>query len=494
MLAAVFSHFRSVIVLEWAIWGSIFALLDVAMAVGVTIHAVLWKRDTRAVIGWVGLAWLAPFFGSVAYLCLGINRIERKAESLNRRERWSERSNFTISPDELHRVEAIAGSHPNLIGLGNAGKQITGQTLAPGNDVQPLIDGDQAYPAMIDAIAGAKRSVSLLSYIFDCDRAGEAFVEALTDAQRRDIAVRVLIDDVGSKYSRPNMVDRLKKSGIAATSFLPTRIARLPTFANLRNHRKILVVDGKVGFTGGTNIREGHCLKLEPKEPVQCLHFRLKGPVVSQLQRVFAIDWAFAAGEDLAGEDWFPMLDRAGTVWARGIEHGPDENFEKLADLIAAALASARNRVRIVTPYFLPNPSLIQALNVASLRGVDVEIYLPSVNNIVLVQWAATAQLWQVLEKGCRVFYTEPPFDHTKVMIVDDVWALIGSTNWDPRSLRLNFEFNVECYDPELAASLSAIIDTKAQSAREVELDDVNARTYPIRLRDGLARLLTPYL
>jgi cardiolipin synthase len=181
-------------------------------------------------------------------------------------------------------------------------------------------------------------------------------------------------------------------------------------------------------------------------------------------------------------------------VWARGIEDGPDDNFEKMADMIAAALASARRQVRILTPYFLPNASLIQALNVAAMRGVNVEIYLPSTNNIAVVQWAATAQLWQLLEKGCHIYYTSPPFDHTKLMIVDGIWSLIGSMNWDPRSLRLNFEFNVECYNEQLAQSLNEIVDKKVRTAREVTLDEINRRGFPVRLRDGLARLLTPYL
>jgi cardiolipin synthase len=290
------------------------------------------------------------------------------------------------------------------------------------------------------------------------------------------------------------MIGRLKEAGIAAASFLPTRLPRLPTYANLRNHRKIMVVDGRLGFTGGTNIREGHCLDMQPTAPVQCLHFKFQGPVVAQFQYVFAVDWAFAAGERLTGDAWFPKVTRAGSVWARGIEHGPDENFEKLADILAAALSSARQRVRIVTPYFLPSASLIQALNVTAMRGAEVEVYLPSTSNIPVVQWAAMAQLWQVLEKGCRVFLTPPPFDHTKIMIVDDIWTLVGSTNWDPRSLRLNFEFNVECYDEDLALAANEIVESKAASAREVTLEELDGRSYPVRLRDGLARLLTPYL
>lgn len=479
---------------EWAIWGFLIAVSGLVLASGVTVHAVLWKRDSRAVIAWVGLAWLAPFLGGIVYLCLGINRIKRKAAGLERRTSWIADETLPLNAQDLQQAKKFSSEHPNLIGLAKAGQKLTGLPLQPGNSVEVLVDGDQAFPAMIEAIDSARRSVSLLSYIFDCDRAGEKFLDALIRAHARGVQVRVLIDDVGSKYSRPNMVHQLKAAGLTAESFLPTRVPRLPTYSNLRNHRKILVVDGRIGFTGGTNIREGHCLALQPTEPVQCLHFRLQGPVVSQLQSVFAVDWAFATSENISGDDWFPEITRAGTVWARGVEHGPDEHFERLSDLMAAALASARQNVRIVTPYFLPNASLIQALNVTAMRGVAVDIYLPSASNIALVQWAAMAQLWQILEKGCRVYCTPPPFDHTKLMIVDGLWALIGSTNWDPRSLRLNFEFNVECYDQHLADSLNEIVDAKARSARELKLADVNGRSFVSRLRDGLARLLTPYL
>lgn len=479
---------------DWVIWGGLLAAVNIGLAVGVTVHAVLWKRDSRAVIAWVGLAWLAPVLGSCAYLLLGINRIQRKAVALDLHDVSLFNREQQLSAAELKRRDAFARDNANLRGLAQAGHVLSGVALLPGNTIEPLVDGDQAYPAMIAAIDTAQRSVALMSYIFDSDRAGQAFLDALVRAQQRDVEVRVLVDGVGSKYSKHNMVSRLRQAGLNASAFLPTRVPRLQAYANLRNHRKILVVDGEVGFTGGTNIREGHLLKLEPDEPVQCLHFQLRGPVVSHLQRVFALDWAFAAAEVLSGPNWFPELNGNARVWARGIEHGPDENLEKLSDLIAAALASARTRVRIVTPYFLPSASLVQALNVTAMRGVDVEIYLPSVNNIALVQWATNAMLWQVLERGIRVYTTPPPFDHSKLMLVDDIWALIGSSNWDPRSLRLNFEFNVECYDEALAASLNGIVDHKAEFACPVTLADVNARSFPVKLRDGLARLLTPYL
>ena len=479
---------------DWIVWGTILAIVDVVFAGAVTVHAVLWKRDSRAVIAWVGLAWLAPLAGCVAYFCFGVNRIQRKAEKLGLRNAISSNHQNPADMNEVDATKVAADEFPDFAGLTRAGQRLVGHRLVPGNQIDPLLNGDMAFPAMLESIRSAKTSISLLSYIFDCDRIGDQFLEALSIAKKRGVQIRVLIDGVGAKYSRPTMLRRLAALEIPCAAFLPTKIPRLPTTANLRNHRKILVVDGKIGFTGGTNIRECHCLNLEPPNPTQCLHFRLQGPIVEQLQRVFVRDWSFTTNESLAGDEWFPQLQQQGDIWARGVEDGPDDNFEKLSDLITAALASAKRRCCIFTPYFLPSSSLVTALNVASLRGVSVEIYLPSTNNIPLVHWAATAQMWQILEKGCRVFYTDPPFDHTKLMVVDETWALIGSTNWDPRSLRLNFEFNVECYSASFAKVLNQIVAEKITNAKEVTLADVNARGIFVRLRDGLSRLLTPYL
>jgi cardiolipin synthase len=212
------------------------------------------------------------------------------------------------------------------------------------------------------------------------------------------------------------------------------------------------------------------------------------------LQEAFANDWLFTTGEALRGDLWFPDLEHAGQVLARGISDGPDEDFEQLRWTILGALSIARRSVRIVTPYFLPDPALVSALNLAALRGVHVEILLPSKCNLPLVEWASRALWWQVLEHGCRLWLTPPPFDHSKLMIVDDGWVLLGSANWDARSLRLNFEYNLECYDADLARRLEKLIDAKRANAHAVTLEEVDQRSMPARLRDGLARLLTPYL
>lgn len=474
-------------------WPYLFVGVELILDVCVTIHAVLYKRDTRAVIGWVGLAWLTPMVGALAYFLLGVNRIQRKAVSLKIGEGLP--LMVPVIEEEDYRIrEELLEKHPSLLGLENLGREVTGKALLPGNTVKLLLDGDEAFPAMLEAIERAETSVALLSYIFDSDRAGDKFLEALKAAQRRGVEVRVLIDHFGSRYSKPNMVGRLRREGINVAAFLETRSPFSMNYANLRNHRKILVIDGRTGFTGGTNIREGHWLGLNPSHPVQCAHFCLEGPVVAHLQEVFAIDWAFASGESLQGGLWFPEIERTGWVGARGIPDGPDEDFEHVSEVMLGALATATKNVRVTSPYFLPDAPMVRALNGAAMRGVAVDIVLPSKNNIPLVQWATMPQLEFLLEKGCRVHFSAPPFDHTKLMVIDGVWSLIGSTNWDPRSLRLNFEFNVECYDTELAEQLEALIDKKIVGGTPVTIEKIQTRSFPVKIRDGLARLASPYL
>ena len=208
----------------------------------------------------------------------------------------------------------------------------------------------------------------------------------------------------------------------------------------------------------------------------------------------FAEDWEFATGESLAGDDWYPTLDARGDALVRAISDGPDDDFEVLRHVILSALASARRSVRVATPYFLPDMSLITGLNVAALRGVSVDILLPERGNIRLAQWASTAMLWQVLQHGCRVHLSPPPFDHTKLLIVDEAWTLFGSANWDARSLRLNFELDVECYDAGLAGRLAEMVDARIAAARHIDLAGVDGHSFPVRLRDGVARLFAPYL
>ena len=265
-------------------------------------------------------------------------------------------------------------------------------------------------------------------------------------------------------------------------------------YMNLRNHRKILVVDGTVGFTGGMNIRHGNLLRESPAYPIRDVHVQIRGPVVTQLQEAFNEDWAFTTGEVLDVDFWSPVVPPAGSIPARGIPDGPDADYDKLKLTLLGAVSSAKYSIRIVTPYFLPEATIVSALNLAAMRGVRVDIVLPAQNNLALVQWASTDMLGDVLGRGCRVWLTPPPFDHAKLMVVDDGWTLLGSGNWDPRTLQLNFEFNVEFYDPTFAARVARTIDARIASAERLSEEALARRSLPIKLRDGMARLVSPFL
>ena len=470
-------------------WPHLAAGFDFLAALLASVHALLHKRDSRAATLWLGLIWFLPAFGPILYLVLGVNRIRRRAVSLG-----VHKTSHGRIPKDLGERHHDGAEHLKM--LARVVGRVVAQPLTPGNRMQPLVNGDEAFPAMLAAIESAIQSISLASYIFDNDATGKQFADALGRAVKRGVAVRVLIDAAGTRYSWPPITYKLKHAQVPFAKFLPASLLtpwRVATI-NLRNHRKILVVDGQTAFTGGMNIRHGNVLADQPGSPVRDLHFRVEGPVVTQLQDAFANDWAFTTGEILDGKIWFPKLQESGSVIARVITDGPDADYDKLRWTLLAALAEAQTSVQILTPYFLPDNALITALNLAALRGVRVDIILPAKNNLPFVHWASRAMWWQVLERGCHIWLTPPPFDHSKLMIVDGHWVLLGSANWDTRSLRLNFELNVECYGREFAHEMTAVLGKKLSGAREVTKAEVDGRALPAKLRDAAARLFSPFL
>lgn len=481
--------------LLYTAWPYLVTLLTVFVTLATAIHILYRKRNTRAAAGWLGLVWFAPVLGVCLYWIFGVNRIKRRA-----RLRLADKQTMPLPEKEATvtptYIEQIFGCMENngLAQLSRMTEKLTRQPLMQGNSIRPLVNGDEAFPRMLAAIETAEHTISLCSYIFDNDSWGSRFRTALRYAKERGVNVKVLVDGVGARYSFPPITWKLRSDGIDTAEFMRPVLPWRFQYFNLRNHRKILVIDGRVGFTGGMNIRDGHCLADNPSHPVQDIHFLIKGPVVAELQRAFAEDWAFTTGETLAGEKWYPNHEPLGNGVARGIADGPDEDYDKLRMVILAALATAQTSIRIATPYFLPDAELVSALRIAALRGLEIEILLPASSNLRMVKWASDAGLEELLEQGCRIYLTRPPFDHSKIMVVDHSWVLLGSANWDARSLALNFEFNMECYDLQLAHNVEKVLQEKKAAARELTLDEVLARNVFVKLRNRFFRLFSPYL
>lgn len=479
-------------------WPHILALLSFALGIPAAIHAAMTKDDVRAAAGWVGVVLLSPIVGALLYAVAGINRIRRSSigsqRALLRGQGPDQFGRFDISETD------IAGSFGNrFAAMKILGDRVSRHRMCSGNGIEVLVGGDAAYEAMLVAIAGAQRSILIESYIFDRDVVGLRFADALIAAIARGVQVRVLIDAVGARYSVPSIVGHLKTAGVPTAVFNGNIIMglRLP-YANLRTHRKILVVDGRVAFAGGMNIRAGFSSEIAGEEPALDTHFRVTGPVVADIFQVAAEDWQFSSGEMLTGGAWaleeMPLPAETSSVLMRAIPSGPDATNETNHKMLMGAFSVARKNIRLMSPYFLPDRELISALVTAARRGVEVDIIVPAVNNLLLVDRAMTAQFDQVLKGHCRVWRAEGAFNHSKLLIVDERWAYVGSTNLDPRSLRLNFEFDLEVLDDGFAHTIGGMISDVLASAEPVTLEALRAKPLIDRLANRVLWLGSPYL
>lgn len=470
-------------------------LLVALLAVAAAGHALLFKRDSRSAFAWIAVCVLFPLAGPVLYYLFGINRVRTRAQALSRRSPFrlgatSERDDYACAGVAVSPIDLPESWRP----FARISDALVPRAIVRGNRIEPLHNGDQAFPRMLAAIDRAQHQVLLTTYIFESNATGRRFIAALTRARRRGVEVLVLLDGVGELYSWPHAGRLLARAGIDVARFMRPRLWPLSLHINLRNHRKILVVDGDEAFIGGMNIGDRHIVERAAGGGMADVHFALAGPIVRQVQTVFAEDWRFATGRviDLAGET--PAAAPDGRAFCRACSDGPNEDLDKLSMLLVGAATQARERIVVMTPYFLPTAVLIAALQIAALRGVRVTILLPERSNLRFVDWATRNLLWELLEFDIEVLYQQTGFAHSKLFLVDDHYALIGSANIDPRSLRLNFELTVETYDRELVASLAAHCARCAADSRPVTLAEVDGRSLPVRVRDALCWLFSPYL
>lgn len=469
------------------------------LALTAACHALLRKRDPRSALGWAAVCVLAPFIGPLLYMLFGISRTDSRAATLMKK---AAKSLLSTNPN------AWVGLWPRgsvehrrlpmrLQRLALPGKNLTGRTVEGGNHACALHNGEAAYPRMLEAIHAASRRVYLSTFIFGRDTVGERFADALCAASMRGCDVRLLVDGVGSwPLSLPTffgepLFSRLRKAGVQVAQFLPPTLLPPQFSINLRTHRKLLVCDGHTGFTGGMNISAHHLTHNSRPDRVQDINFRFNGPVVAELQAAFLLDWSFVT--NTPGQS--PLDDApqaSGSTFCRMLMDGPGSVHDTIHDLFCATISQAERSVRIINPYFLPTHELAGALSAAVLRGVRVEVVLPGQNNHRLVDWAMRHQLPDLVQKGVDIRFQPPPFAHTKLMLVDGIYTLLGSANLDPRSLRLNFELVMEVFDPALTGQLTAFFHHLRN--RSTPLAAHSRAGLPVRLRNAAAWIFSPYL
>jgi cardiolipin synthase len=481
MLDALHDHWRELQQVHHL--GAYLTLGWIAYLLGMGGWIVLQKRAPAATLGWVlGLAAL-PYVGFVVYYVFGPQRIKRQR---------IRRARTRVGLPDADGVIASADS----IELGKLAQATTGLPETTAIVVRLLVDGNATYDALLADVRQAKHHIHLEYYIYAADVTGAALRDALVERARAGVAVRLLLDAVGSAKCPRRFFTPLLDAGGELAWFHPMRFGRIwkRPWLNLRSHRKIVVIDGRVGYTGGINITDEENERVR-SDAYRDLHVRLEGDAVRSLQLVFVEDWAYATGT----RDFISSVAKAmppaqaGPIHAQVLTSGPDSPWEAIHRLHVGAIHSARERVWLVTPYFVPGPEAMMALTSAALGGLDVRLLVPRISDSRLVTLAARSYFDDLMAAGVKVYEYGPRMLHTKALLADDDVVIIGSANFDARSFRLNFEVSVLFRDTTIAADLHRLIEGEFASAPRVR-EHRPSGLWTVRLPEALARLMSPLL
>jgi len=477
--------------LQWAI-----VVGGYLLAIYVIVRVILQRKDPSASLAWMLGVLLLPYLGVVAYMLFGRHRLKRQVKRRRARAEAIEPHLAKLSEgiEELTPFEAPAHlTKPQEWEMVRLTDRIGARPPTCGNKVQLFINADSAYLSMERALKKAERQINFQFYIFETDDTGKRFRDLLCEKAREGVEVRVLTDGVGS-FGVADFMEPLLEAGGQFVEFLPVRISRNLHRTNLRNHRKIVIIDGKIAFTGGINIGDEYTGRKKKVGPWRDTHLRLEGPTVYHLQEVFAEDWHFATGHDPVTDDWFPDQEAVGDATVQIVASGPDTDTQPIHLIFFAAITGARKRVWLTTPYFVPDLAVRVALQSAALRGIDVRLLLPFHSDMRLVLHAGRSYYDELLEAGVRIFEYSDGILHAKTMVVDDTWATVGSSNMDIRSFSLNFEVNAAIYGPEFANELGKVFLKDLQKAQEITQAELLGHSVWRKIVQNLARMLSPLL
>jgi cardiolipin synthase len=365
---------------------------------------------------------------------------------------------------------------------------LAGPAVVAGNRITALQNGDQAFPAMLEAIRTARQSVNYEGYIFWNDTVGRTFAEVLSERARAGVPVRLLVDWMGSQKLGDSLERVMRTAGVQVVWFRPLRWYSLDRL-NHRTHRKVLVVDGRVAFTGGIGLADLFRGQAQDEDHWRDSQYRAEGPVVGQMQATFLDNWIQTGGGLLDGPAYFPPLDTVGTQRAQAVQSSPGDGTENLRLMYLLAFASAERSIRIANAYFVPNTLAVEMLVAARRRGVDIEIVVPGkIGDATVVRRASRAKWGPLLEAGVKIYEYRPTMYHMKVMIVDDYWVSVGSANLDNRSFRLNDENNLNVFDEEFARAQAAVFAEDRRQAQQITLEMWRHRPLRERVAEQLAR------
>ena len=398
-------------------------------------------------------------------------------------------ANLSSSAKKIeHQIEHLyAAGDPQFVrSMGS----LLGPGIMPGNEVRALCNGDEIFPAMLEAIRGGKRTICFETFIYWSGSIGREFADALSERARAGVKVHVVLDWVGSGKMDDSLLQEMKQAGVEVVQYHPLRWYSLGRLNN-RTHRKLLIVDGKVGFTGGVGIADEWLGNAQDPDHWRDSHFRLEGPAVAQMQAAFMDNWMETCAEVLHGEEYFPKLEPAGPHAAQLFKSSADDASESVRLMYLLSISSAVKSVRISNAYFVPDSLAVAALVGARERGVRVEIIVPNQHIDKTVVRRASRSLWgPLLEAGVAIYEYQPTMFHVKVVIVDEVWTSVGSTNFDNRSFRLNDEANLNILDAEFAAGQAEVFDQDKGRSRRITFDDWRRRPWRERATERLAGLL----
>lgn len=461
-----------------------------------SLHIVLQRREPTATMAWILGIVLIPYLGVLVYVLIGRRRLNRQ---LRRRRAQATAIEPRLASALVDDEDLLTGEQRPMLAraevniLARLSSRVGCRWPTVGNKVTLIVDAEQTYAALEQAIEAAQHHVHFQFYIFQPDDTGRRFRELLVRKARAGVQVRVLTDGVGS-WGIEDFLQPLVQVGGQHAQFQPVGRLSRHWHPNLRNHRKVVVVDGSVAFAGGCNIGDEYTGRRRPASYWRDTHLRIEGPAVTHVQEVFADDWFFAAGEEPDERSWFPENPARGEAMVHIVASGPDSDPPPIQRIFFAAVSSATERIYLTTPYFAPDQALLMALETAAMRGVDVRLLLPQKSDAPLILHAGRSYYQELLGSGIRIYEYERGILHAKTMVVDRTWATVGSANMDMRSFRLNFEINAAIYGAAFADQLTAVFEHDLRLAHEIRSEELRNKPPLQQFAESLARILSPML